>query len=237
LALIVTALSLAVLDPRFPRLTGRPAGVVEAVLIGTASVALHELSHCYAASCRGITSGTLKAQLYLGVVPIVGLKLAGLYTLRPRGRLAVWSAGILFNLAAASVAMLALRTVAPASSTLQTAAAFNWFLVVLNLMPLLPTDGYFLLSTLTRESNVRVRAWSWLRRPLKRGRHRPSLFVLAYILATVGLLVSTLWRLVGGIVGTAARSGLWRAASVARLVLFLVTLWRTLRRTEESGDA
>lgn len=235
-ALIVTALTLAVFDPAFRRLTAKPAGLAEAVLIGTASVVFHELSHCYAASCRGIASGTVKAQLYLGVIPIVGLKLAGLYTLTPRDRLAVWGAGIVFNLTAAAAAMLALGTVAPHSPVLQTTAAFNWLLVVFNLMPLLPTDGYFLLSTLMRESNVRVRAWSWLRRPLHTHR-RPSLFVLAYVLATVGLLLSTLWRLVSATVKATNGGSLWRVVSAGLLILFLVTLWRTFRRTEESGDA
>jgi Zn-dependent protease len=241
LSLIAAVLFLAVFDPAFRQIAASPlgarfsldGGVAVAIVIGTVSIVVHELSHVYAASCWGIASGTLKVQLYLGVIPIVGLKLAGLYTLPPHGRLAVWSAGVFFNLTAAAAALLALRTVAPGSAFLQTAAAFNWILVVFNLMPLLPTDGYFLLSTLVRDSNVRVRAWDWLRRPFHPKLRRPSLFVLAYILATVWLLSSTLLRLAAGI--AASGSPLWRSAlSAGLLILFLVTLWRAFRLREGS---
>jgi len=70
-------------------------------------------------------------------------------------------------------------------------ATINWLLAVFNLMPLLPTDGYFMLCTLVKDSNVRVRAWSWVRRPFRHDRKRPSVFVLAYIVATLWLLVNT----------------------------------------------
>jgi Zn-dependent protease len=234
-AAIAAALMFAALDPAFRRPIGvrfaLEGGLAAALAIGTVSIAVHELSHCYAASCWGIASGTVKVQLYLGVIPIVGLKLAGLYTLPPRGRLAIWGAGVFFNLTAAAAALLALRA-APGSALLSMTASFNWILVVFNLMPLLPTDGYFMLSTLVRDSNVRVRAWDWLRRPFRQ-RRRPSAFVLAYVLATVWLLSSTLLRLVGGIAQAANGSSLWRsAASAGLLILFLVTLRRAFRPRE-----
>ena len=87
-----------------------------AVLIGLLSIVLHELSHCFVASRWGILTGTLRIQLYLGTIPIVGLKLAGLYTLPPRGRLAVWSAGVFTNLSITAASLLAIRTVAPGSA-------------------------------------------------------------------------------------------------------------------------
>jgi hypothetical protein len=63
---------------------------------------------------------------------------------------------------------------------------------------------------------------------------RPSLFVLAYVAATVWLLASTLFHLVASIAKAAYGNPLWRSAlSAAALVLFFVTLWRAFRRTEE----
>ena len=165
------------MEPSFLRLMAMPTvgnlsqvrTAALAVLIGLLSIVLHELSHCFVASRWGILTGTLRIQLYLGTIPIVGLKLAGLYTLPPRGRLAVWSAGVFTNLSITAAALLAIRTVAPGSAALGLTAAINWLLAIFNLMPLLPTDGYFMLCTLVKDSNVRVRAWSWVRRPFHHG--------------------------------------------------------------------
>ena len=228
-------MGLLLIEPSFLRLMAMPTvgnlsqvrTAALAVLIGLLSIVLHELSHCFVASRWGILTGTLRIQLYLGTIPIVGLKLAGLYTLPPRGRLAVWSAGVFTNLSITAAALLAIRTVAPGSAALGLTAAINWLLAVFNLMPLLPTDGYFMLCTLVKDSNVRVRAWSWVRRPFHHDRQRPSVFVLAYIVATVWLLLNTLRHLAMRIVN--AGSGL----SLVLLALFLVTLWRTFRRTED----
>ena len=242
-AVIAAAIVLLLLEPSFLRLMAMPTvgnlshvrTVALAVLIGLLSITLHELSHCFAASRWGILTGTLRVQLYLGTIPIVGLKLAGLYTLSPRGRLAVWSAGVFTNLSIMAGALVAIRTIAPGSVALGLTAAINWLLAIFNLMPLLPTDGYFMLCTLVKDSNVRVRAWSWVRRPFHHDRKRPSLFVLAYIVATVWLLLNTLRHLAMRIVNVGPGNPRWQSAfALVLLAMFLVTLWRTFRRTEDS---
>jgi len=198
------------------------------------SVLLHEIGHCFAAASWGILTGTVRMQLYMGTIPIVGLKLPGLYTLPPRGRLAVWGAGIFVNLSLVAVALLLLRTVAPGSPVLEAMVAINWLLTSFNMVPLLPTDGYFMLCTLIKDSNVRVRAWSWVRRPLRGRGRRLSAFVLAYIVSTVWLLLSTLRHLAMRIVSAGERYSFWQSAlSVVLLALFGLTLWRIFRPTEE----
>jgi Zn-dependent protease len=192
----------------------------------------HELSHCLVAARWGIARGTLRFHLYLGVMPIVALKLAGLYTLSAKGRAAVWSAGICANFTISAGALLAMRFLWPGSPTLEMVLAINWFMAVLNLMPLAPTDGYFLLATWTNDWNVRMRAWEWLRHPLQAGRARPSWFVLAYLAATVWLLLSTIWYHAHRILN--ARAATWEAAaSIAILALSAAILWRHFRDTEE----
>lgn len=241
-ALILSALALLAVDGTLLRLAmvpGRMDGSVlwsagQGALIAFVSMIAHELSHCFAAAQWGIRNGTVRAQLYLGVIPIVALKLAGLYTLTPRGRLVVWSAGVFFNLAAASAALLLLRTALPGSTSLELTVTINWLLAALNLVPLLPTDGYFLLSTLTKDANVRVRAWDWVRRPFRAGR-KLSLFVVVYIVSTVWLLVSTIIHLAWRVLDGGAKHLLWQSAgSLFLLSLLVVTLWRNLRRRGES---
>lgn len=200
------------------------------------SLLAHELSHCFAAASWGILRGTLRFQVYLGVIPIVGLKFAGLYTLSPRGRIAVWGAGVFANLTMMGAALVAMSVGFPESATLRLLGAINWQMTILNLVPLLPTDGYFLLSTLTKDANVRVRAWDWLRQPFRSGRTRPSWFVMAYVISTVCLLVSTFWNHARRIAHMGATYPLWQTMlSLCVLTLLVVTLWRVFRREEETN--
>lgn len=208
------------------------ANVKLTLLIGCFSVVLHELSHCFAAACWGILGGALRIQLYLGVIPIIGMKFSGLYTLPRKGRLVVWSAGIFANLSVAAAALLALR-VFPESELLRLAATINWMLAAFNLLPFLANDGYFILSTLTKDSNVRVRSWDWIRQPFRAGRQRPSWFVFVYIISTVALLVSTLRHLILRILDPGGfHPFLQSAFSTALLALFIATIWRRFRHKE-----
>jgi putative peptide zinc metalloprotease protein len=205
------------------------------VPLALVSVLAHELSHCFAAASWGLLAGTLRLQLYLGVIPIVGLKFAGLYTLPSRGRLAVWSAGVFTNLSIMAAALVAMSIWFRGSAALELLAAINWLLAILNLVPLLPTDGYFILSTLTKDPNVRVRAWDWLRRPFRSGGTRPSWFVLAYVVSTVWLLLSTFWIHLWRIADTREQYPWWQSLlSLCILTLLAVTLVRVYRRRGES---
>jgi hypothetical protein len=109
--------------------------------------------------------------------------------------------------------------------------AVNWFMAILNLMPLAPTDGYFLLATWTNDLNVRMRAWEWLRHPFRRGSARPSWFVLAYVIGTVWLLLSTISYHAGRILN--GRAAIWQTMlSIVMLALLVTMLWRRFRYTE-----
>jgi Zn-dependent protease len=216
-------------DRSFFRTTGLFMGV------GLASIVIHELSHCFAAASRGILTATLRLQFYWGLIPMAALKFAGLYTLPPRGRLVVWSAGILANLSVTASGLIMARFFAPESALLHVIITVNWLLGIFNLIPLLPTDGYFLITTLTKEPNVRVRAWDWLRRPFGRHKRRLSWHVVAYLACTVWLLLSTFWNNLSRIIDTNGRYRPWESLlSLLLLLLFVVTLWKILRVTEET---
>jgi putative peptide zinc metalloprotease protein len=240
IALIVTALVCLALDSSFRVLAASPVLANGAVFWTTGlfagttlfSVVVHELSHCFAAACCGIQSGSLRLQLYLGVFPIAGLKFAGLYTLPVRGRLAVWSAGLFANASLAAAALLAMRTWSPASTLLAALLTVNWLMIVLNLLPLLPTDGYFLLTTLAKDANVRTRAWSFLRNPFRSTRSHGSWVVLVYLSGTLFLLVSTLWNHVWRVLDLGDRLPFWQSLLSLFLVMtFVAMIWRTLQRS------
>jgi Zn-dependent protease len=239
LAVIAAALVTFALDPASRNVMAKAAGDQSlwktarlAFAIMPLSAFFHELSHCLVAARWGIKKATLRVHLYLGVMPIIALKLAGLYTLPPKGRTAVWSAGVFANLTIAAGALLGLRFIWPGSAVLEVVVAVNWLMAILNILPLAPTDGYFLLATWTNDQNVRTRAWEWLRRPFRPGRQRPSWFVLAYLVSTVWLLLSTVWYHARRVFS--ARVATWQSVlSILMLALMVVVLWQRFRHTEE----
>ena len=205
-----------------------------AIVVTPLSIVLHELSHCFAASVWGIRRGTLRVHLYLGIFPIVALKFAGLYTLPSRGRIVVWSAGVFTNLSIAAVSRIALDTVVPHSPVLEVAVTVNWLMAILNLVPLLPTDGYFLLTTLTRNPNVRVQAWDLLRNPFRLRQMRSSWLVLVYFAATIYFLIAAFWHYAVRLVNYGGRFASWQSwLSVLFLGLFVFMLIQNLRKKGE----
>jgi putative peptide zinc metalloprotease protein len=167
-------------------------------IVAICSLVLHEAAHLLVAAYCGLTNGRVRGQIYT-VIPQVSLKLAGFCTLSPRKRLAIWSAGVYANLTAAAVALLAIAW-GPAgwsgtvgSGVTHNIVAVNWLLVVMNLFPFLPTDGYYMLMTLLRKVNVRTQAIAVMGLLLNWRRARPSIVVVVYVAASLVLLGTALY--------------------------------------------
>ncbi|HEX2095438.1 MAG TPA: hypothetical protein VHG28_23785 [Longimicrobiaceae bacterium] len=199
LTLAVVA-SLAILagvpEPANPWLRApSPALLVVGML---ASVLLHELSHGLAALREGLTPRSLSGSLYLGYLPLFYLRIPGIYTLLPAARIRVWSAGCMLNGTLVLVGLACSRLLSPGSaagSWWHAIALWNLAVLQLNLLPFLPTDGYFLLSTLLREHNLRARAWrtavGWLRGG-SAGGGRVQLGMALYLVMVIAMLGKTL---------------------------------------------
>jgi putative peptide zinc metalloprotease protein len=176
-------------DPR-----GAPLLIVGAVL----SLAAHELSHALAAMRLGLFPRSATVSLYLGFIPLVYLRIPGLYTLPPGSRIQVWSAGSVANLSIAATALALRAQVSPTSmwaGVLSGLVLWNLAVFKLNLIPFLPTDGYFVLSTLLRETNLRAQSHqalaSWVR-----GRPRMvRWWVAAYAIGTLWIVLSMAFAL------------------------------------------
>jgi putative peptide zinc metalloprotease protein len=173
----------------------RPGLLLPAAVL--ASMLLHEAGHAVAAAWSGLRPRTLTVALYLGFIPMLYLRIPGLYTLAPARRIVVWSAGCAVNLAIAAGAYAAAATLHPPAgwgAFLATLAAWNLALVKLNLIPFLPTDGYFIASTLLREHNLRDQAHrvlaGWLRGRSAAVRGWVSLYALATLWLTLQLALT-----------------------------------------------
>jgi Zn-dependent protease len=117
---------------------------------------------------------------YLGFLPTFFLRVGGLYTLPPWRRVAVWAAGSAGNFVLATGAAVAMTYGFGMESFWARVLWLNVMLGLFNLVPFLPTDGYFIASTLTRSPNLRRRAWASLR-SFREGGERPSFMLWVYV--------------------------------------------------------
>lgn len=191
------------------------------------SVGVHELSHAMAAAHFGITILRFRISVYLGFIPFVYLQLSGLYTLSRARRIIVWLAGLYSNLVLGCVLIILdhYQWQPTVQMILHNAAALNLFLAAANLVPFLPTDGYYVLSTLLRRHNVRSHAWVLLRSVL-RGRPSGSMafFPAAYLVTSIGVMLSLLYVEIEMVVESPQARHLPVALSVIVMVLLALTV-------------
>jgi Zn-dependent protease len=206
--------------------------VVVATLAGAfVSIFIHEAGHALAARAEGLRPERLRLLGYLGVIPYLLLSIPGLYTIRPAGRVRVWLAGPLASLQLASLSYLALGLHGlplPALVWLDRMTRANLMLAVVNACPLLPTDGYFIASTLLRQANWRIRSWRELSICVRR-RRRPQIMLLLYALASSIVLAVLTIRTVVNILSVTNFS--WFGFGVVLLLILTLVFKRmTLQR-------
>jgi putative peptide zinc metalloprotease protein len=168
--------------------TGQWMAVVAAVIL---SILFHEGAHAITAVRYGLIPSRIRVLAYLAVAPYFLLSIPGLYTVPPRTRLKVWSAGPLGSLTVACMAQIGVAFVGETSFAyrwLATLAGANLMIAAWNLFPLLPTDGYFILCTLLRTHNLRLHGWRAIIDVFRRQR-RPTLAMVIYGICMVGCLV------------------------------------------------
>jgi hypothetical protein len=123
-----------------------------------------------------------------------------MYTVPPRNRLRIWAAGPVASLAL-GLAALGLAC-APSPELLRVwlirVGIGNLLVAAWNVCPLLPSDGYFIASTIMRQTNWRLRSWRELLLCIRQ-RRRPQLVLFLYgwvsLLALLGLAMQSVQRI------------------------------------------
>jgi len=203
-------------------------GWLEGVLLLGLSFAMHECAHAAIAASFGLRPRCIEGGFYLGFLPTFYLRIGGLYRLPPRQRVAVWIAGSAINILTGLLCNVTAQSF-PAMSWLSHLAFLNFSIGVFNLVPLLPTDGYFILSTLVGQTNLRSRGWEALRR-WRPGSAGTSDWALTYgvgaALGAAWLLGSRFWTLWRDFAANPVRAALQAAAII---VLLFFAWWRAHR--------
>ncbi len=164
-------------------------GYVVLSLASLLSLGLHECAHAVIAAARGAVTRHVKIALYMGLIPYVYTEIAGLYTLPPADRLRIWSAGCYANALVGALGLVGYRLIAPhvsliAGQVVLKIALANFLMILGNLSPLLPTDGYFIVSTLLKKVNIRTNAFQEFFRWIKGRRNNLKGFTLLYFIAS-----------------------------------------------------
>ena len=157
IALLVAGVS------RFPNGIQIAWPVVAAVLLG--EVVVHELAHAAVCRAYGVRIREAGIMLWAWFLPLAYVDCTDIYRLPARRpRILVALAGPFVDLVvggAASAVALAAR--GEVSGTAFVILLSLVLVLVRNLTPLLPTDGYLALEAATGELNLRHRAWLHLR--------------------------------------------------------------------------
>jgi len=169
------------------------------VLLFPLSTFLHELSHALAAAQYGLSPKRLTLRLYLLGFLFLSIQLPGLYTLPMRRRVSVMAAGPLMNLLLGNLFTLLAAGIGFQASMPWFNAALSYFIilnygrVVRNLLPFLPTDGYYLLSQLVfKEVDIRSKAFIEFTRWWHGKKHSFTLKYAIYLFVNVSILLCLL---------------------------------------------
>lgn len=235
-SVVVVLLGLLSLDERFFS-SQNIYKVGDSFLLGYLALALgsifsllcHELAHALVAAANGATTRTIRVALYLGFIPYFYTEIAGMYTLTPARRIYIWLAGGVANLVLAGLGLIAYRwlggALTPAASQVLTKFCLaNFFTIIGNLSPLMPTDGYFILSTLLKKVNIRTNAFTEFTKWLRREKHSLRGGILVYFLLTGSVILFSLgmqFHWLAGILDELIAGRLGLASFQSQIYLFI----------------
>ena len=120
------------------------------------SILFHEFSHAVVAKRYGLRPKvvTLCVFYYFGLAMYVSIP--GIYFKAPRARLAIWCAGIFSNAFLSAVFVFIQYTCGGIWYLISTIGIIiNLGIIISNILPILYSDGYYVLSTLLKVPNLR----------------------------------------------------------------------------------
>lgn len=155
------------------------------VIIFVISIGCHELGHALMGYRFGLKPKELVFALYVGT-PMFYVKIPGIYTLEPKKRVYVWSVGVYVNLVLAAICTIWMQLcTGDLRNLVMIGVTTNLSLVIANLSPLLPLDGYFILSTLLQKPNLRKGSFQQFKKWFLRRENRFEGLYIVYFLASV----------------------------------------------------
>lgn len=164
--------------------------LIISLAVTTLSVLLHEISHALVAKKYGLVPSQMKITLYLYINPMAYILTNGIYTLERKKRASIWFAGILCNCIIFSAAVIGQYFSEGTLHSLFLLICYsNLGLIVTNLIPFLPLDGYFLLTTLLKFPNLRKKSFAAVKGLLNNKSLKiKGVYILYYMISMIILI-------------------------------------------------
>ena len=165
-------------------------GIMLIIIVFTLSIGAHELSHAVVGYKYGLKPKSLVCALYMGM-PMFYVKMPGVYTIEPKKRVRVWAAGIYMNMVIAAVCLAIMQISGGWVYNIAIiCCSTNISLVFGNLSPLLPLDGYFILSTLLKKPNLRKDSFRHFKNWFLRRENNFRGFYIVYFLSSMTFYIT-----------------------------------------------
>ncbi len=160
-------------------------GIVLLMVVFILSVGIHEMAHAVVGCRYGLHPKELVFALYVGM-PMFYVRTPGILSLPPQKRIYIWSAGIYMNLVLASLSLILLQFTGGISyQILLIIGSTNLSLALGNISPLLPLDGYFILTTILKKPNLRRESFRQFKNWFFRKKNKFSgMYVLYFAVAS-----------------------------------------------------
>lgn len=163
----------------------------------------HEISHGIVAARYGLVPRKLVFSLYLMVSPVAYLKIPGMYTLTPKKRIHIWLAGMYTNFCLASIFLLAyFFTNFIGNEVFYAIGLTNLICIVMSISPFMPTDGYFIMSTLLKSPNLRKNITSGTYKFIDKNNLLKSVYLILTILIMFTLFITQIIFIIKSIIDT-----------------------------------
>ncbi len=201
------------------------------------SVSFHEIAHGITASKYNITPKSFSISLYLYVSPIVYIRLPGLYAVKPLQRIHIWISGVVVNSLFACCGLIASILLAKhdASQFYISICNYTWYInlifVIVNLCPLMPLDGYFILATIMKIPNMRKHSFAKLGKSLRNRKIKFTISQLIYFILSLAVMSFVVIKEVYAMIhifvinfSEGMISALWSIKQYIALIIFIVVV-------------
>lgn len=201
------------------------------------SVSFHEIAHGITASKYNIIPKSLSISLYLYVSPIVYIRLPGLYTVKPIQRINIWISGVVVNSIFVCCGLISSVFLAKydASQFYISICNYIWYInlifVIVNLCPLMPLDGYFILATIMKIPNMRKHSFAKIGKSLKSRKIKITIGQLIYIILSLAVMNFIVFKEIYAMIhifvinfSDGMLAALWSIKQYLTLIVFIIVI-------------
>ncbi len=157
-------------------------------VIQVPSILLHELSHAAVAYKLGAKPQELSVCVFYYIGLALYVRIPGIYFLPPWKRILIWISGIAANLILAALFVVVYQfSPSVIQLPLSVGIIVNLLIIINNLIPLMYSDGYYILSTILKVPNLRKNSLFGFKRLVRNGIKKETMSYWVYVLATVSV--------------------------------------------------